>query len=52
MKTGAYALGAAVTGLLATSLTARQLLLTAAGGQLLALTPMLQARAPLELREP
>ena len=51
MKTGAYALGAAVTGLLATSLTARQLLLTAAGGQLLALTPMLQARAPLELRE-
>jgi predicted MFS family arabinose efflux permease len=51
-KTGSYALGAALSGLLATSLTARQLLLTAAGGQALALLPMIQASAPLALREP
>lgn len=44
IKTGSYAIGAATAGLLSTSLTARQLLLTAAGIQLLALLPMLQAR--------
>ncbi len=42
LKTGSYALGAAVTGLLAGVLTGRQLLLAIAAGQLLALTPLLR----------
>ena len=45
VKTGSYALGAALSGLLATALTARQLLLTVAGGQLLALAPMARVRS-------
>jgi predicted MFS family arabinose efflux permease len=44
IKIGSYAAGAAAAGLLSTALTARQLLLAAAGIQLLALLPMLQAR--------
>jgi predicted MFS family arabinose efflux permease len=43
IKTGSYAIGAATAGLLSTSLTARQLVLTAAGIQLLAFLPMLAA---------
>ena len=48
-RTGSYALGAAVTGLLAGVLTGRQLLLAIAAGQVLALTPLLRpglAQAP------
>jgi MFS family permease len=44
IKTGSYAVGAAVAGLLSTSLTARQLLLTASAVQLLSLLPMLRPR--------
>jgi MFS family permease len=44
LKTGAYALGAAVAGLLASALTARQLVLLVAIGQLLALAPFLGRR--------
>jgi MFS family permease len=39
IKTGSYALGAALAGLLAGPLTARQLMLTVAGVQVLALVP-------------
>jgi len=48
LKTGAYALGAAVAGLLAGALTARQLMLLIGIGQLLALVPFLgrQATSP------
>jgi predicted MFS family arabinose efflux permease len=41
IKTGSYALGAAVAGLLAGALTARQLMLTVAAIQVLALSPFL-----------
>jgi MFS family permease len=44
LKTGAYALGAAVAGLLASALTARQLVLLVGIGQLLALAPFLGRR--------
>ncbi|MBV9382617.1 MAG: MFS transporter [Streptosporangiaceae bacterium] len=42
LKTGSYALGAAATGLLVDALTARQLLLAVAAGQLLAACPLLR----------
>jgi MFS family permease len=45
LKTGAYALGAAVAGLLAGALTARQLMLVIGIGQLLALLPFLGRQA-------
>ena len=45
LKTGAYALGAAVAGLLAGALTARQLVLVVGIGQLLALVPFFGRRA-------
>jgi MFS family permease len=45
LKTGAYALGAVVAGLLAGALTARQLMLLIGIGQLLALVPFLGRRA-------
>jgi MFS family permease len=45
LKTGAYALGAAVAGLLAGALTARQLVLLVGIGQLIALAPFLRRRA-------
>jgi MFS family permease len=45
LKTGAYALGAAVAGLLAGALTARQLVLVIGIGQLLALVPFLGRQA-------
>jgi hypothetical protein len=45
LKTGAYALGAAVAGLLAGALTARQLMLVIGIGQLLALVPFLGRQA-------
>jgi len=45
LKTGAYALGAAVAGLLAGALTARQLMLVIGIGQLLALAPFLGRHA-------
>jgi MFS family permease len=41
IKTGSYALGAAATGLLASTLTGRQLVLTIAVGLALSLTPLL-----------
>ncbi|MGH3157640.1 MAG: MFS transporter [Streptosporangiaceae bacterium] len=44
-KTGCYALGAAAAGLLASALTARQLLLVVATLQLLALVPFLPVKA-------
>jgi hypothetical protein len=44
LKTGAYALGAAVAGLLAGALTARQLVLLVGIGQLLAIAPFLGRR--------
>jgi MFS family permease len=44
IKTGSYALGAAATGLLAGVLTARQLVLVVAAGQLVALVPLLGRR--------
>ena len=44
LKTGAFALGAAVAGLLAGTLTARQLMLVVGIGQLLALAPFLGRR--------
>jgi hypothetical protein len=44
LKTGAYALGAAVAGQLAEALTARQLVLLVGIGQLLALAPFLGRR--------
>jgi hypothetical protein len=44
LMTGAYALGAAVAGLLAGALTARQLVLLVGIGQLLALAPFLGRR--------
>jgi len=54
LKTGAYALGAAVAGLLAGALTARQLVLLVGIGQLLALAPFLrrQATSPAQCRDP
>jgi MFS family permease len=52
IKTGSYAIGAATAGLLSTSLTARQLLLTATGIQLLALLPMLQAPTETSMPAP
>jgi MFS family permease len=54
LKTGAYALGAAVAGLLAGALTARQLMLLVGVGQLLALAPFLrrQATSPARRRDP
>ena len=45
VKTGSYALGAALSGLLATALTARQLVLLVGTGQLIALVPFLDSRA-------
>jgi MFS family permease len=45
LKTGAYALGAAVAGLLVGALTARQLVLLIGIGQFAALTPFLMKRA-------
>lgn len=45
LKTGAFALGAACAGLLTSLLTARQLMLGLAAGQLLAALPLLVARA-------
>jgi len=45
IKTGSYALGAAVTGLLATTLTGRQLVLAIAAGQAAALIPLLHLGA-------
>lgn len=42
IKTGSYALGAAVTGLLASVLSGRQLLLAVAAGQAVALLPLLR----------
>lgn len=45
LKTGAFALGAACAGLLTSLLTARQLMLGLAAGQLLAAVPLLAARA-------
>lgn len=44
IKMGSYAVGAAAAGLVSAALTARQLLLAAAGIQLLALMPMLPVR--------
>jgi MFS family permease len=44
-KTGGYALGAAAAGLLASTLTARQLLLVVAAVQFLALVPFLRVKA-------
>jgi MFS family permease len=54
LKTGAYALGAAVAGLLAGALTARQLMLLIGISQLLALVPFLgrQATRPARRRDP
>jgi len=46
LKTGAYALGAACVGLLTGVLTARQLLLALAAGQLLAALPLLDRPDP------
>ncbi len=45
LKTGAYALGAACAGLLTAVLTARQLMLVIATGQLLAALPLLSSSA-------
>jgi MFS family permease len=45
IKTGSYALGAAVTGLLASTLTGRQLVLAIAAGQVAALIPLLHPGA-------
>ena len=45
LKTGAYALGAAVAGLLAGALSARELVLLVGIGQLIALIPFLPRRA-------
>jgi MFS family permease len=45
LKTGAYALGAATAGLLAGALTARQLVVLAGIGQLIALVPFMDSRA-------
>jgi MFS family permease len=45
LKTGAYALGAAVAGLLAGALTARQLVLLVGIGQLIAIAPFLGRRS-------
>jgi hypothetical protein len=52
LKTGAYALGAAVAGLLAGALTARQLMLLIGIGQLLALVPFLSRQATSPARRP
>ena len=52
LKTGGYAIGTAVAGLLSTTLTARQLLFTAAAIQLLALLPMLLGAAGTSVLAP
>ena len=44
IKTGSYALGAAATGLLASALTGRELMLAIAAGQVVALTPLLHPK--------
>jgi MFS family permease len=49
IKTGSYALGAAATGLLAGTLTGRQLMLAIAVGQAIAITPLLLPLPPLAL---
>jgi MFS family permease len=49
IKTGSYALGAAATGLLASTLTGRQLMLAIAAGQIIALTPLLN---PASITQP
>jgi predicted MFS family arabinose efflux permease len=48
LKTGAYALGAATTGLLAGVLTARELVLVVAAGQILPLAPLLRRSRPAD----